>query len=65
MARAGAECHHVNHVNTQLPYVLLVAAVSFISYLVAGFTRSAIISLFVGAILVVASLFFLKKKSKA
>ena len=65
MASAGAECHHVNHVNTQLPYVLLVAAVSFISYLVAGFTRSAIISLFVGAILVVASLFFLKKKSKA
>jgi len=37
MASAGADCNHVEHVNTQLPYAMLVAAVSFVSYLVAPF----------------------------
>jgi Na+/H+ antiporter NhaC len=56
MASAGAQCNHVNHVSTQLPYAILVAAVSCVSYVVAGFSRSAPISLLFGAVLLIASL---------
>ena len=61
MASAGAECNHVNHVSTQLPYALFVAAVSFVTYIVAGFTKSAWISLPVGMVLTVVGLMILKK----
>lgn len=36
MASAGAQCNHINHVNTQLPYVIVVAGVSFVTYILAG-----------------------------
>ncbi|MCF0215797.1 MAG: Na+/H+ antiporter NhaC family protein [Fibrobacteraceae bacterium] len=62
MASAGAQCNHVNHVNTQLPYALSVAGVSFVSFVVAGFTRSALVSLFLGVLLIVGSLFVLRRK---
>lgn len=62
MASAGAECNHVSHVKTQLPYALCVAAISFVSYIIAGFTRSALLSLFVGVVLVVGGLLFVKKR---
>lgn len=62
MASAGAQCEHVNHVNTQLPYVLYVAAISFVTFVIAGFTRSAILSLIVGASLVAGGLLFIKKR---
>jgi Na+/H+ antiporter NhaC len=62
MASAGAECNHVNHVNTQLPYALSVAAISFVSYIVAGVTRSALLSLLVGVVLVVGGLLLVKKR---
>ena len=39
MASAGAQCDHVNHVSTQLPYAVSVAVISFVTYLVAGFVR--------------------------
>lgn len=61
MASAGAECNHVNHVSTQLPYALFVAAVSFVTYIVAGFTKSAWVSLPVGMLLTVLGLMILKK----
>jgi len=48
MASAGAQSDHINHVNTQLPYALTCAAVSFITYIVAGFTQKAWIALPVG-----------------
>ncbi|MBQ7955492.1 MAG: Na+/H+ antiporter NhaC family protein [Lachnospiraceae bacterium] len=60
MASAGAECDHVSHVSTQLPYVILVAVISFVTYIVAGVTKSALISLPTGCVLVFAVLFFLK-----
>lgn len=60
MASAGAECNHVKHVSTQLPYAIFVAAVSFVTYIVAGFTKSALISLPVGMILTVLGLMVLK-----
>jgi len=40
MASAGAQCNHINHVYTQLPYALTVAAVSFVAFLVAGLVQS-------------------------
>lgn len=48
LASAGASCHHIEHVNTQLPYVLIVAACSFIGYLVDGFTQNGWAGLAVG-----------------
>ena len=60
MASAGAQCNHIAHVNTQLPYALLVAAVSFVSYMVAPFVGSAWIALPLAILLMLATLFFLK-----
>ena len=62
MASAGGQCNHVNHVSTQLPYALTVAAVSFVTYIVAGFTKSAWISLPVGAALLVGALILFSRK---
>ena len=45
MSSAGAQCNHVVHVNTQLPYAMLVAGVSFVSYLIAPFAHSIWLSL--------------------
>lgn len=64
MASAGAECNHVNHVNTQIPYVLVVAVISFATYIIAGFTRSAILSLLFGAVLTFGTLALIKKRAK-
>jgi Na+/H+ antiporter NhaC len=51
MASAGAQCNHINHVNTQLPYAALVAGFSLVMYVIAGFVRSAVIMLPVAIIL--------------
>ena len=64
MASAGGQCNHVNHVSTQLPYAITVAAVSFVTYIVAGFTQSAWISLPVGAVLMVVTVLVLGKKNQ-
>lgn len=60
MASAGAQCDHVNHVSTQLPYAMLAAAVSFVTYLVAGFVKTAWIALPVGIVLMVATLMVIR-----
>ncbi len=60
MASAGAQCDHVNHVVTQLPYALTVAGISFVTYLVAGFVQSPWIALPFGGILTVGVLILLK-----
>ncbi len=70
MASAGAECNHINHVSTQLPYALTVAGVSFVSYIIAGFIQSAWIALPISIALMIGTLFVLKlilgkKESKA
>ena len=64
LATAGAQCDHVNHVSTQLPYVIVVAAISFVTYVVAGFTRSAWISLPVGIVLLILTLLVVKNTQK-
>ena len=56
MASAGAQCNHVNHVSTQLPYAIVVAAVSFLTYILAGFVKTAWIALPVGILLMLAVL---------
>ncbi len=64
MASAGAQCNHVNHVNTQLPYALLVAAVSCVSYMIAPFAGSQWIALAIACALMVATLIVLKLSSR-
>lgn len=64
MASAGAQCNHVNHVSTQLPYAITVAAVSFVTYIVAGFVQNAWISLPIGIVLMVAVIFVLRAMNK-
>lgn len=61
MASAGAQCKHVNHVSTQLPYAVLVAAVSFITYIVAGFTQNVFLPLFIGILLLLVTLMIVRK----
>ena len=63
MASAGAQCEHIQHVNTQLPYALTVAAVSFVNYIIAGFVKSAVVSLLIGIVLMVLTLFVIRSIS--
>ena len=60
MASAGAQCDHINHVSTQLPYALTVAAVSFVSYIIAGIVKHAWIALPVAIALMIATLFVIR-----
>ena len=70
MASAGAECKHVHHVSSQLPYALTVACVSFFTFVVAGFTHtlgmvtSSIISWIFGVAMLGFALFYLNKRQK-
>lgn len=60
MASAGAQCEHVNHVTTQLPYAVTAAAVSFVSYIIAGFVQSAWIALPIAIALMVVTMFVIR-----
>lgn len=64
MASAGAQCDHVSHVSTQLPYVVTAALISFVTYIVAGFVQSAWISLPVGIALMLVTLLLIKKRTE-
>ena len=61
MSSAGAQCEHVNHVSTQLPYALTVAAVSFVSYLFTGFVQNWLIALPISIALMLGTLVVLKR----
>ena len=60
MASAGANVNHIEHVSTQIPYALTVAAISFGCFIIAGFVQNAIICLVIGIVLVIAVLFVLR-----
>ena len=60
MASAGAQCNHVNHVSTQLPYAITVAAVSFVCFIIAGFIQNWLICLPIGIVLMIATLLVIK-----
>ena len=63
MASTGAQCHHINHVATQMPYAITVAAVCFVSYIIAGLVPNVIIALPIAIILMVGTLLFIGKKN--
>ena len=60
MASAGAQCDHVNHVSTQLPYAITAAVVSCVSYIVAGFIPNAFIALPIAIVLMIGTLLVIK-----
>ncbi len=61
MASAGAQCKHINHVSTQLPYAITAAAVSVVTYLAAGLVRNWFVSLPLGIFLMICTIFLIKK----
>lgn len=61
MASAGAQCEHINHVSTQLPYAITAALLSLVAYIFAGFVRNAVASLAFGVVLTVVVLLVIKK----
>lgn len=61
MASAGANVNHLEHVSTQLPYAITVALISFVSFVIAGFSKSFWISMPIAIILTIATLFVLRK----
>ena len=60
MASAGAHCYHLNHVSTQLPYGVTVAAVSFVSYIIAGLVQNVVVCMIIAIALLVVTLFVIK-----
>lgn len=64
MSSAGAECDHINHVSTQIPYALTVAAISFVSYIIAAFVKSWYITLPISILLTIGTLFVIKNITK-
>ena len=70
MSSAGAQCNHVNHVSTQLPYAISVAGISFVTYLICGLLMSAgmanpvWVALPLGIILTLAFIFVMKRMGK-
>ncbi len=69
MSSAGAECEHLNHVQTQLPYAIYVAIISFICFIIAGFVTTWYIALPIGIAIMIGSLFatkyFLSQKEQS
>lgn len=64
MSSAGAQCNHVDHVSTQLPYSITVAAISFVMFLISGFIPNALITLPIGIVLTIGTLVVIKLISK-
>ena len=62
MASAGAQCNHLTHVSTQLPYAVTVASVSFVGFIVAGFVQNVYVTLAVSTVLMLAVLFFIRSR---
>lgn len=60
MSSAGAQCLHINHVSTQLPYAITVAAVSFVGFILAGFIQNAWITLAICAAILIGVLFVIR-----
>lgn len=64
MSSAGAQCVHVLHVSTQIPYSVAVAVISFICFLIAGFVQNAVVCLIIGAVMVLAFLWFMRTRTE-
>ncbi len=64
MASAGAQCDHVTHVSTQLPYALTVAGVSFVAYILSGFVPNAVVVLPIAIAMMILTLFLIRLVKK-
>ena len=64
MSSAGGQCNHLNHVSTQMPYAITVAAVSFVMFVISGLVQNIFICLPIGIVLMVATLFVIKAITK-
>ena len=60
MSSAGGQCNHLNHVSTQMPYAITVAAISFVMFVISGFVQNVWICLPLGIVITVATLFVIK-----
>ena len=60
MASAGAHCFHLNHVSTQLPYGITVAAVSFVSFIIAGLVQNVVVCMIIAVVLMIGTLLVIK-----
>ncbi len=65
MSSAGAQCDHIAHVSTQLYYAVTCAIVSFVTYIIAGYIKNAAVSLIIGIVMMIATVFVLHKKFPA
>lgn len=63
MSSAGAQCIHLNHVTTQIPYAMTVAVVSFFTFLVAGFAKNALVSLIFGVVILCMGLMAMRRRN--
>ena len=64
LASTGAQCEHIRHVETQIPYATLTAVVCALGYLIIGFTNTPWIGLAVGALLLIGAMLILHKTAK-
>ena len=64
MSSAGGQCNHLNHVSTQMPYAITVAAISAVMFVISGFVQNIWICLPLGIVLTVATLFVIKAITK-
>ena len=64
MASTGAQCDHLVHVYTQLPYAMTVAAVSFVAYILAGFIQNVFVCLALGVVMMTVTLLVIEKMTK-
>ena len=60
MSSAGAQCNHIAHVSTQMPYALTAAIVSFLTYIVAGFAHNAPVCLLLGLVVMFFAMYLLR-----
>ncbi len=63
MSSAGAQCNHLNHVSTQLPYAMTCAAISALTYIVAGLTKNLFLSLLIGLVILIAVMYVMSVRS--
>lgn len=63
MASAGAQCDHVEHISTQLPYAITVGAICFVNYILAGLIQNVFICLAIGIVLVIATLLVIRSRN--
>ena len=64
MSSSGAQCNHINHVETQMEYAMVVAVICVIGYIIAGICKNWAITLLLSAALLVATLLIIKKRDE-